>query len=355
MWGKDKWIEKLIEAVEKALRELLVKTSKEQLYVFALYTHNEDDYQGVSVVANTEEGLRETAHKYAEKDSEYGEEGWIYRLRWSVGDWKYLDFSPEVASIELPDLDVPERKGEARDKYVYNGFIKTMKEIEKLGVLKDIHPRVTQLVVAGDMSVEYLLKGMKLLNQPEFVDEYIEKYTPYPFLAKIESLPTDKRLDTLFGLYRDLRLGRPSALALDAKAHHVGPYDPELLIVGLGNSEIVSRLLDLIEQNGFGEIFNSKGSSAYKNYGPFTPEADLATSAIFLVEKCHSIEEPHVRRIQEMIARRVALDRQLSQTTTLAENMARVLHQLRPKRFPNSQLNPKTNHLDNPDPFLPKI
>jgi hypothetical protein len=66
-----------------------------------------------------------------------------------------------------------------------------------------------------------------------------------------------------------------------------------------------------------------------------------------------SLSDSDVARIEHLIVRRVDVDRARPMASTLAENLARVLHQLRPKRFPDPVLNPKTNHLDNPDPFLP--
>jgi hypothetical protein len=48
----------------------------------------------------------------------------------------------------------------------------------------------------------------------------------------------------------------------------------------------------------------------------------------------------------------VERDKRLKVASTLAENTARVLHDLRPRRFPESQMDPQTYKLLNPEPFV---
>jgi len=48
----------------------------------------------------------------------------------------------------------------------------------------------------------------------------------------------------------------------------------------------------------------------------------------------------------------VERDRRLRVASTLAENTARVLHELRPRRFPETVMDPLTYKLLNPEPYL---
>ena len=114
----------------------------------------------------------------------------------------------------------------------------------------------------------------------------------------------------------------------------------------------MNELLDLVEAFGFGRLFNERGSPAYARDGVVTCEMTLSTSAVFLIADIGSATESEIRRMQTILERRVTCDRDLKMTYTLAENLARVLHQLRPNLFPASILNPSTNHLENPEPFL---
>ncbi len=72
-----------------------------------------------------------------------------------------------------------------------------------------------------------------------------------------------------------------------------------------------------------------------------------------MLPKVGAISDRDIRRLQELVARFTGRDRRLRVSSTLAENTARVLHQLRPRRFPDRQMNPGTYKLLNPEPFLP--
>jgi hypothetical protein len=152
-------------------------------------------------------------------------------------------------------------------------------------------------------------------------------------------------------LYHDLKLNICSDIALEAGIRNLGIYDLQPLIIELSSNSI-PHLLDIIEKYGFYKIFNEKGSSAFEKYGAFTPEARLALSTILLIKKCKVITDSHISKLQKILHKRVKIDRKLSLTSPLAENIARTLHELRPNQFPKSILNSKTNHLENPEAFF---
>ena len=66
-----------------------------------------------------------------------------------------------------------------------------------------------------------------------------------------------------------------------------------------------------------------------------------------------AIQDRDVRRLQALVAGFVERDKRLKVASTLAENTARVLHELRPRRFPDSVMDPLTYKLLNPEPFVP--
>lgn len=339
--------ERLTDALVQAAREIVSKVAGERLYAFALYTSGQDDFQYVSASANTEEGLREKAGEYASKHPDYSGEPGIRKLRWSAPDWKYHDFSEPVASLELPNGE-----GRKRDSAVYRDFVHAMKVVGKEVLPSRKDAPVCLLIMCGDMGDEFLLEGMRELNPASVTDRYVQEFTARPYLDAVKKLPAARRLEVLIDLYRDLNLDSPSQLALDARSRNVTQYSLEPLITQQG-PEAVARLLDLIEKHGFEPTFNEKGSPEFRKHGAFTPSSKLSTGATFLIADCKGVDHSHLQRMQGILSRRVSLDKALPITSTLAENLARVLHALKPRTFPSSKLNPKSNHLDNPESFLP--
>jgi hypothetical protein len=80
----------------------------------------------------------------------------------------------------------------------------------------------------------------------------------------------------------------------------------------------------------------------------------LAGSALFLLRRVGAVPERDISRLQKLVGDFVERDRRLRIASTLAENTARVLHELRPRRVPPSEMDPATFKLLNPEPFLPR-
>jgi hypothetical protein len=153
------------------------------------------------------------------------------------------------------------------------------------------------------------------------------------------------------GLWRDLALDRSSQAADEARRFGATQYDVRDRLLRLGPA-VVPLLIDLIEQNVLAPAFNEEGSEARKRLGAFTLELSLASAAASRITECNSVSDAEVERLQRILGMRVAADAELAMASTLAENIARVLRHLRPKRFPESELDPHTNHLRNPEPVL---
>lgn len=65
------------------------------------------------------------------------------------------------------------------------------------------------------------------------------------------------------------------------------------------------------------------------------------------------VPESVIPRLQACLRRRLTADDKMKRPVpTLAENIARVMHELRPPRFPDTQLGYDSNRFENPNPFL---
>lgn len=64
------------------------------------------------------------------------------------------------------------------------------------------------------------------------------------------------------------------------------------------------------------------------------------------------IDDAAVDRLLQVLGSLVERDQTRDWTDTSAENLARILRQLRPAQFPVSVLDPNRNHLRNPAAFL---
>jgi hypothetical protein len=338
--------QELHDALWTAVSQLRERIGNERLYAFALYTSGQDDFSYVCASANTEEALTRVAATYATRNAEYVGEAGRKLLRWSAPDWEWHDCAKEVSCVQLPVGE-----GAARDAKVYTAFIHALRALQQEGAFGENLPTPTLAVMCGDMDAAFLLRSLAKLNPKPIVDAYRKEHTPGPFLDELVRMPVASQLDAALTLYRELSLDLMTPQATDARRRNVSEYDLEALISDLG-SVAVSRLLDLVEENGFGPTFNARDGAAWKKRGAFTAEADLAASAMLLVEKA-GIKKDHVERIQALLARRVELDRAVTgPTSVLAAIAARVLNKAFRRRFPEAQQNERTNHLDNPEPFL---
>ncbi len=109
--------------------------------------------------------------------------------------------------------------------------------------------------------------------------------------------------------------------------------------------KVVPKLVDLVAHYGFASAFDH-------NRGLETREVWLAGSALFLVRRVGLVSDRELARLQKLVGDFVERDRRLRVASTLAENTARVLHELRPRRFPPTVMDPLTYKLLNPEPFL---
>jgi hypothetical protein len=146
-------------------------------------------------------------------------------------------------------------------------------------------------------------------------------------------------------LYEDLYMEWRTAIAEEARARGISPWEVEAQLLAFG-PRVVPALVDLVAHYGFAPAFDRERELE-------TREVWLAGSALFLLRRVGAVSEREIHRLQRLVADFVERDRRLKVASTLAENTARVLHELRPRRFPPSEMDPLTYKLLNPEPFLP--
>jgi hypothetical protein len=145
-------------------------------------------------------------------------------------------------------------------------------------------------------------------------------------------------------LYEDLYMMWKTPIAEEARARGISPWDVEEQLVRLG-PKVVPRLVDLVAHYGFAPAFDHAR-------GLETREVWLAGSALFLARRIGLVSDREIERLQRLVGGFVDRDRRLRVASTLAENTARVLHELRPRRFPPTSMDPLTYKLLNPEPYV---
>jgi hypothetical protein len=217
----------------------------------------------------------------------------------------------------------------------------------------DARSEVALLVLCGDMSSAFFLRGMKKLNPPQVVERYLLEQTPEPLYRRLDALPREERLHAYLGVFVDLALDRASPLAAEARRRHLtyfGELGPKIAEQG---PDAVNGLLAIIETYAFGPTFHERGTPEYERHGAFTLADQLATSAVFLLGEIGMRGEADISRLQSIVRRRVELDARVQgPVSTLPANAAYVLHELHPARFPEPRMSASTNRLENPAPFL---
>jgi hypothetical protein len=301
-------------ALAGAYEALRAQIGDERLYAFGVYTSGEDDFQYVIATANTEEQL-----------------GGREKLRWNPCDWAYHESYPPLSELEVP---------RDADEDVYEDFVAALRTLDDRGAFGKGAARVgvALLILCGDMSEGFLRRGMRRLNPPEVLEAYVRDHTSDPYFERIAQLPDAERVERLLTVYVDLAMLNPSEVANEARRGRATQHEVLDRLVSDGVSAI-DALVALVDEYALAEGWNSQG---------------LATASAFAIAQIGNVPEAAVARLQEILARRVEADAGAGQTFPVAENIARALHTMRPRRFPKTVVDDKTGHLRNPLPFLPR-
>ncbi len=320
----------LTEALRGAHGQLRTEVGKQSIYGFVVYTSGQAEFDYVCASANTEQALGKDA-----------------ALRWSVPDWEHHDFAKAVRQLAVP--------GDRDDAKLYGDMVAALAALDKEGRFGKgaARAKVILNVVCGDMSEEFFVRGLKKLNPAPVAKRWITENTPGPYLDALEQkLPKGQRLEALLVLREALALDRDTPAVRAARSRYVTQYNLEPRIARFG-SVAIPALIDAIERHGFAPAFNKPGSPAWKKHGAFTVANQLATGSAFLIGTCGVPDEASVQRLLDIVRRKVALDKKVrGHVSTLAENIARVLHRQFPARLPDTRMSETTNHLLNAEDYL---
>jgi hypothetical protein len=336
----------LTHRAAEAVRALKRRVGTEHLYAFALFTSGPSDFAWVRASGNTEEALTRSATAMGALDRRYAGEAGRRLLRWSPPHWEHHDFDPGVSGLELPD---PRGRSERVDRAIYDAMVGALRTLDRAGLFGKGADRCFMIVnVLGEKGGEpFFKKGLRLLNPRPAIERILQENSKAALIRCVNRAPRRERMRIWLALYEDLYLEWRTPIAEDARARGLSPWDVEEELRRFG-PKVVPALIDLLAHYGFAPAFDKQRELE-------TREVWLAGSALFLVPKVGAVQEREVRRLQELVAGFVERDKRLKVASTLAENTARILHDLRPRRFPESRMDPHTYKLLNPEPFLPGL
>jgi len=321
------------------------------IYGLSVYTSGQNCYSYALLRANTESMLDMTARKYSERGSRRYQDNsrgaWSRRLRWAPGNW-LLDFEPSWSERDFPIWSSPDR-----DLVLYRTFKAALSTVDCWLSTQPI-PRPMLLIACGDMSGEYLVHGMKLLNPPSAVERYIEGHTPAPFLRRLLGMEPAEQLETLIDLWKAFHLDSPSELLFEARAVDVTRFDIQPLIVKHG-AGAVSSLVELCRQFGHPHPTAPCDRPAEGETSVRNPRVQLAVNSARLAVRAGVLIEGDVQTLLGVLRDQVESDLQLERASTLAPCIARALVAAQPRRFPRPVQDSKTNHLHNHEAYTRHI
>jgi hypothetical protein len=335
----------LAQRTARAVEALRPRIGSETLYALALFTSGEAGFAWVRLSANTEEALARRAAERATLDPRFRGEAGRRLLRWSAPDWGYHDFSEEVRALALPEVAL---RTPTTEEGIWRAFVGALRDVDRAGLLGRGAERafLTVNVLCEHPSPAFFRKGLRALNPMPTVARHQHETAREPFVRCVNRAPRRERMRIWLALYEDLYMEWRTPIAEEARARGMSPWDVEVELARFG-PKVVPSLVDLVAHYGFAAAFDH-------NRGFETREVWLAGSALFLLRQLGAVAEREIERLQRLVGEFVERDRRLKVASTLAENTARVLHELRPRRFPPSVMDPATYKLLNPEPFLPR-
>jgi hypothetical protein len=335
--------QEVTDRLDAAMARLRAELGTEHLYAVALVVDGEERFASVAAAANTEERLDARAAALGQVDPRYTGDAGRRLLRWRVGEWAWSDLAPALRQVALPPA---EGRTAPQDRAVYDALIGALRTLDRAGRFGRGADRcfVSLLVTCPDASRRFFLRGLRRLNPRPVLDRHADETSPAPLVRCVNRAPRRERLRIWLALYEDLYMEWNTPIARMARARGLSPWDVEEQIARFG-AKAVPHLVDLVSHYGFASAFDRARELE-------TREVWLAGSALFLVRRIGLVSDRELARLQELVGRFVERDRRLRVASTLAENTARVLHELRPRRFPPTEMHPNTFKLLNPEPFL---
>lgn len=335
--------QEVTDRLDAAMARLRGEIGTEHLYAVALVVDGESRFSTLAAAANTEEGLAARAAALASAAPRHAGEAGRRLLRWNASEWTWPDFAPALREVRFPPV---EGRTAARDRAVYDALVGALRTLDRAGRFGRGADRcfLTLLVTCPGASKGFFLRGLRLLNPKPVQDRHADETSPAPLVRCVNRAPRRERLRIWLALYEDLYMEWSTPIAEEARARGMSPWDVEEQIARFG-AKAVPHLIDLVSHYGFASAFDKARELE-------TREVWLAGSALFLVRRIGLVSDRDLLRLQRLVGQFVERDRRLRVASTLAENTARVLHELRPRRFPPTEMHPNTFKLLNPEPYL---
>ena len=333
-----------------ALRE---RARDERIYSFAIFTSGEWGY--LLATGNTVEGLERAVQAEVARGDSRGASMAREALRWSYCDSEFHGALPELtASQALLQDDAASREESEFEAYVEavcSCCVEALRLLDAGGTFGADEARgsVALNIVMGDMSEEFWDEGLKELN-PEAT--YL-RYSRLHATAESSAARTAGMTPAAQAAYWVTQY-------VECAEGHL--WHPHTTCDGFDRMEIENALVQLgvaavpaivseIERAVLEPT--SYVDRAESELGPLWATPALrAFGILFTLGRIGTIDDGSVDRLRKLIARLVARDETREWTDPSAENLARMLYQLRPKQFPPTQLDPHTNHLRNPAAFV---
>lgn len=163
------------DAMAAAFADLLAAHPDERFYAFALYT--DDGVAGISLAANTEEGL-------AARVEEYGDDAEPAYLRWTTSEWTYEGFGWERTEATYRAITEMGAAAEEFDEF-REGVLALMEivladlDAEGLFGRGESREAVTLLcsITDSDDAEEFERRTVHTLNPPSVVTRYEADWT----------------------------------------------------------------------------------------------------------------------------------------------------------------------------------
>lgn len=337
------WRTELARRTVAAVQGLRERIGSEHLYAFALFLEREDGFERVRASANTEEALGRRAQERGRIELRYRGEAGRRLLRWWVEQWEHHDFAPAIRELTLP---APAERRPGDDARIREAMLGALKAAERAGAFGRGAERsfLSVNLVWPHIRPAPFLRGLRRLNPICTVDRHLHETDPGPLVRCVNRAPRRERMRIWLALYEDLYMEWRTPIAEEARARGMSPWEVEEELVRFG-AKVVPSLVDLLAHYGFASPFDH-------NRGLETREVWLAGSALFLARRIRSVPEKELRRLEQLVQAFAERDRRLRIAPTLAENTARVLHELRPRRYPAPIMDPATYKLQNPEAFV---
>jgi hypothetical protein len=309
-----------------------------------------ESYGDFIVSLNTEASFEATAIQYGDKAAGFGLVGFL-GVKFNPGDFTFRDLAPN--SDELNMLAVlyqetleacrSDREFEQHREAFLDALVGAIHELERDFNALDRTPDFVAFVSLHDAPIEDHIE-LRRRTIPE------ERFAGlFPEIVEIERI---RQWVALQSADDQARFWLESAIALSFER------DQRLLELGVTQSDAldslqavgqaaVPHILNSLERYAVFPEFNPPDSLAFREFGAFTREANLAHGLLLRLIDIGFADRQVEQRLVRILRDRHYENRDLEFSGLLPSLTARALHALFPSRYPEPQVSDRSNHLLN--------